>query len=531
VNIRCHLIQVRPNLCAFDNGSEFINEHLLDWCNKRQITFTRSRPGNSNDGCHVEQKNWAIVRIVVGHHRYDTKAELLLLNKIWVLQSKLTNYLYPQQKLVSKVRTGAKVSKKYDTATTPHRRAERHQTVTTEQKTILADTYTAINPAAVQRQTQALSSELLTLTTSKAGPKTKAPVGAAPTRASSDEATTQRSRASGLRYSTGFFGSGTEGVSRAVSVSQVGPLTKFHDSYKSIEAAGSTPLRAGSRRRRSRRERNTVSRNLQGKVALITGAARGQGRSHAVRLAQEGVDIIAIDIAMQIDSVPYPLATPEDLELTRKEVDAIGRGVFTAQADVRDFDALKAAVDAGVAELGRLDIVIANAGIVALGADEPDPTKVFIDTLMTNLTGVRHTVHAAVDHLIGQGDGGAIVITSSTQGLTGRGGNGSGALDGYVASKHGVVGLMRSYANWLAPHNIRVNTVHPTGVNTQMVLNESTEAFLASGAAAVNAGTNLLPVGRLEASDITDAVVWLVSDEARYVTGVTLPVDAGFTAK
>jgi hypothetical protein len=179
-----------------DNGAEFINEHLLAWCTDRQITFTRSRPGNKNDGCHVEQKNWAIVRIVVGYHRYDTPAELLLLNKIWVLQSKLTNYFYPQQKLVSKVRAGAKVSKKYDTATTPHRRAERHQTVTTEQKTILADTYTAINPAAVQRQIQALSSELLTLTTSKAGPKTKAPVGAAPTRASSDEATTQRSRAS-----------------------------------------------------------------------------------------------------------------------------------------------------------------------------------------------------------------------------------------------------------------------------------------------------------------------------------------------
>jgi hypothetical protein len=175
-----------------DCGSEFINYHLLHWCEKRQITFTRSRAGNCNDGCYVEQKNWAIVRTVVGYHRYDTKAELLLLNKIWVLQSLLTNYFYPQQKLVSKVRDGAKVSKKYDTATTPHRRAERHNDVSDEDKTILADTYTGINPAAIQRQIQALTSELLTITTSKAGPKTKAPA----TRASANESTNQASRAS-----------------------------------------------------------------------------------------------------------------------------------------------------------------------------------------------------------------------------------------------------------------------------------------------------------------------------------------------
>jgi len=175
-----------------DNGSEFINHHLLAWCEQRKITFTRSRPGNSNDGCHVEQKNWAIVRTVVGYHRYDTSAELLLLNKIWALQSLLTNYFYPQQKLISKVRDGAKVSKKYDTATTPHRRAERHQAVCAHDKAILADTYSGINPAAVQRQIQALTTELLTITTSKAGPAKKAPV----TRASLDESTNQSSRAS-----------------------------------------------------------------------------------------------------------------------------------------------------------------------------------------------------------------------------------------------------------------------------------------------------------------------------------------------
>jgi Integrase core domain len=161
-----------------DNGSEFINHHLLAWCEKREITFTRSRPGNSNDGCHVEQKNWAIVRTVVGYHRYDTTAELLLLNKIWALQSQLANYFCPQQKLVSKVRDGAKVTKKYDQATTPHRRAERHETVTAEDKAILADTYASINPAAIQRQIQALTTELLTITTSKAGPAKRRPLRA-----------------------------------------------------------------------------------------------------------------------------------------------------------------------------------------------------------------------------------------------------------------------------------------------------------------------------------------------------------------
>ena len=274
-----------------------------------------------------------------------------------------------------------------------------------------------------------------------------------------------------------------------------------------------------------------MSGNLEGKVALITGAARGQGRSHAIRLAEDGADIIAIDIARQIASVPYPMATPEDLEITRKEVDALGRRVFTAQADIREFEALKKAVDAGVAELGRLDIIIANAAIAPLTLHEEDPITAFVDTVMTNLTGTRHTIHAGVQYLIDQGDGGAIVITSSTQGLTGRGGNGSGAMDGYVAAKHGVVGLMRSWANWLAPHSIRVNTVHPTGVNTPMIINEPVGELVNSAPEIANALSNLLPVAMLEASDISDAVAWLVSDQAKYVTGVTLPVDAGFTVK
>jgi hypothetical protein len=179
-----------------DNGSEFINEHLLRWCQLRKLTFTRSRPGNSNDGAHVEQKNWAVVRTVVGYHRYDTGAELLLLNKIWVLQSLITNYFLPQQKLISKVRDGAKVTKKYDRPSTPHRRAEAHETVTKQDKTIMNDTLAEVNPAAVQRQIQALTAELLTLTTSKAAARSKPQIPTLTRRASAHESTKRATRAS-----------------------------------------------------------------------------------------------------------------------------------------------------------------------------------------------------------------------------------------------------------------------------------------------------------------------------------------------
>lgn len=176
-----------------DNGSEFINEHLLRWCTKRQITLTRSRPGNKNDGCHVEQKNWAVVRTVVGYHRYDTAAELLLLNEIWVLQSKLTNYFYPQQKLVSKVRKGAKVSKKHDQATTPFHRVIDHPGIAVERIVAMTRTYSLINPAATQRQIQALTAQLFTLTTSKAPPGANPPINK---RARLREATNPPTRAS-----------------------------------------------------------------------------------------------------------------------------------------------------------------------------------------------------------------------------------------------------------------------------------------------------------------------------------------------
>jgi SDR family mycofactocin-dependent oxidoreductase len=270
---------------------------------------------------------------------------------------------------------------------------------------------------------------------------------------------------------------------------------------------------------------------FDGKVALITGAARGQGRSHAIRLASEGADIIASDICAQIDTVPYALATPEDLEQTVKEVEALGRRIVTCQADVRDAAAMARVVEEGVAALGRLDIVIANAGVAPHSAHEGDPVRVFEDTLAINLHGVRHTVAAAAPILIEQGDGGSIILISSTQGLSGAGGTGTGASDGYVASKHGVVGLMRSWANWLAPHSIRVNSVHPTGVDTLMINNDSFREFIEQAAEIAAGLTNLLPVPALDVSDITNAVAWLASDEARYVTGVTLPVDAGFLAK
>lgn len=269
---------------------------------------------------------------------------------------------------------------------------------------------------------------------------------------------------------------------------------------------------------------------LDGKVAFITGAARGQGRSHAVRLAEEGANIIAVDICAQIKTVAYPMSTPEDLAQTVKEVEALDRRIIAAQADVRDLDALKAVVNAGVRELGAVDIVLANAGIAPMGAPDPDHEQTFRDTIDVNLGGVRNAVHAAVPSMIAAGRGGAIVLTSSTQGLSGRGGDGQGATDGYAASKHGVVGLMRSYAHWLAPHRIRVNTVHPTGVRTPMVVNQIAENYFAARPEAASMVSNLIDVDMIETIDVSNAVLFLVSDDGRYITGVTLPVDAGNNA-
>jgi SDR family mycofactocin-dependent oxidoreductase len=270
---------------------------------------------------------------------------------------------------------------------------------------------------------------------------------------------------------------------------------------------------------------------LDNKVAFITGAARGQGRSHALRLAQEGADVIAIDICRQIDGLGYKLANPDDLATTVAEVEALDRRIIAAEIDVRDAQSVQAFVARSAAELGGVDIVIANAAIASVGrAQGCTEDELFSAIIEVNLTGVWNTVSAAAPIMIEQGRGGAIVITSSTQGLTGRGGNGTGGVSGYCAAKHGVVGLMRSFSHWLAPHNIRVNTIHPTGVNTPMINNDAMAAALNDPRLA-DMAQNLLPTAITEPADISNAVAWLGSDEARYVTGVTLPVDAGFAAR
>ena len=266
---------------------------------------------------------------------------------------------------------------------------------------------------------------------------------------------------------------------------------------------------------------------LDGKVAFITGAARGQGRAEAVRLAADGASIIAVDICDQIASVPYPLATPDDLALTVKLVEDTGARIVAQHADVRDQDALKTALQTGIDELGRLDIVVANAGIAPMQSG-PEGWRDVIDV---NLTGVYNTVEAAIPTLTEQGDGGSIVLTSSVAGLIGVGSHDAGAV-GYVAAKHGIVGLVRIYANLLAQHSIRVNSVHPAGVDTPMINNEATRQWLGSIAdKSPQEMGNALPVQVLQPEDIANAVAWLVSDQARYITGVTLPVDAGSVNK
>jgi len=275
---------------------------------------------------------------------------------------------------------------------------------------------------------------------------------------------------------------------------------------------------------------------VEGKVAFITGAARGQGRSHAIRLAQEGADIIAVDIEGQIDSVPYPMGTAEDMAETVRQVEALDRRIVAAKADVRDYGALKAALDDGVAQLGRLDIVSANAGIFSFGRMDEITDEVWQDMLDVNLTGVWHAAKAAIPHLKAGGNGGSIILTSSDAGLFAMENIGH-----YVSAKHGVVGLMRTLALELAPDMIRVNSIHPTTVNTDMIQNptayelfapdlapeERTAEVLAPRFQSINA----LPIPWVEPVDISNAVLWLASDEARYVTGVTLPVDAGALVK
>jgi SDR family mycofactocin-dependent oxidoreductase len=274
---------------------------------------------------------------------------------------------------------------------------------------------------------------------------------------------------------------------------------------------------------------------VEGKVAFITGAARGQGRSHAVRLAQEGADIIAIDICEAIPENTYPPATEEDLAETVREVEALDRRIVARKADVRDFDQLTSVLDEGVTELGRLDIVSANAGIGgATNVAQDIPDDEWTNMVDINLSGVWRTCKAAIPHLKQGGRGGSIIITSSDAGLFAF-----PNIAHYVSAKHGVVGLMRTLALELAPDMIRVNSVHPTVVDTPMVNNEGTfrlfrpdlENPTVDDFKVAAQGLNALPIPWVDPVDISNAVLFLASDESRYITGVTLPVDAGANVK
>jgi (+)-trans-carveol dehydrogenase len=273
---------------------------------------------------------------------------------------------------------------------------------------------------------------------------------------------------------------------------------------------------------------------LDGKVAFITGAARGQGRSHAVRLAQEGADIIAVDICRQIESVPYPMGTADDLARTVEAVEALDRRIIAAQADVRDYQAIKHALDEAVGQLGRLDVVSANAGICTIAPAQDMSEDSWRDVIDTNLTGVWHVAKAATPHFVAGGRGGSIVITSSVGGLMAL-----PSLSSYVASKHGVIGLMRTLALELAPHSIRVNALLPTQVETPMILNDASLRFFLPDSerptveefAQLSQQMIALPIPWVEPLDISNALLFLASDEARYITGVTLPVDGGMLIK
>jgi SDR family mycofactocin-dependent oxidoreductase len=262
---------------------------------------------------------------------------------------------------------------------------------------------------------------------------------------------------------------------------------------------------------------------LDGKVAFITGAARGQGRAHAVRLAAEGADIIAIDLCAGFDTVNYPPATPEDLEETVALVEKEGRRIVARRADVRDMEELQSALDQGVAELGRVDIVVANAGILNIGNSWEMTDEQWREVIDVNLTGVWHTAKAAIPTMISQGDGGSIILTSSVAGLYGQ-----PFTVGYTAAKHGVVGIARCLANELAEYSIRVNSIHPTGVETDMAHEPDLGAMVALKAETLGpVFMNGLPVRLMEPEDVSSVVAFLASDDAKTMTGGQVRVDLG----
>jgi SDR family mycofactocin-dependent oxidoreductase len=264
---------------------------------------------------------------------------------------------------------------------------------------------------------------------------------------------------------------------------------------------------------------------LTDKVVFVTGAARAQGRSHAVRLAQEGADVIALDLCAAPLPLGYPPASHQDLEETGRLVEKAGRRAVTVVADVRDQDALDAAVEEGVRELGRLDVVVANAGISSWGRFWEMPEELWRATIDINLSGVWRTFRAAAPRLIDQGRGGSLIAISSVAGIK--------ALPGqahYTAAKHGLVGLVKAAAIELGPYGIRVNSIHPWGVDTPMAHDPGVQTMLVAHPTYAGSFGSILTEPALAASeDISDAVVWLASDASRRVTGIQLPVDMGAT--
>ena len=270
---------------------------------------------------------------------------------------------------------------------------------------------------------------------------------------------------------------------------------------------------------------------LEGKVALVTGAARGQGRSHAIRLAEEGADVIIVDICAKPATTKYRGATEDELQETARHIEKFGRRAHVAVADVRSLNRLQDVVAEGVAKLGRLDTVVANAGIFSSAPLHELTEEQWDEMIDINLSGVWKTMRATVPVLIEQGEGGSIVLISSTGGL-----QGFPNFAHYVAAKHGVTGLARTAANELGAHRIRCNSIHPTSVLTDMIDNEDMYRLFRPDLEtpthedfreACETAMTVLPIPWIEPVDVSNAVVWLASDAARYVTGIAMPVDAG----
>jgi SDR family mycofactocin-dependent oxidoreductase len=275
---------------------------------------------------------------------------------------------------------------------------------------------------------------------------------------------------------------------------------------------------------------------VDGKVALVTGAGRGQGRSHALKLASEGADVIAVDIGGgRVDTISYELASEADLDSTVREIEARGRRAVKAVADVRSLSELQSAVDAGLSELGKVDIVCANAGIGSWAIAWEMTEQQWKDMVDINLTGVFNATRAALPSMVERGEGGSVVLTSSTAGLRAYANTAH-----YTAAKHGVIGLMKVLAQEAGPHRIRVNAVCPTTVRTPLVINDSTFQLFAphlenpteDDVREPFESLNILPgVAWIEPEDVSDAVLFLCSDAAKFITGVALPIDAGNIVK